>query len=215
MKAIDDVCRCIFEDQVHGCGTENVSLSSKFESENSLLRECRDGTRSKGFLKVIFKVFAHLSSKKLVMMENDSVEDVDLREKERVPANSTTKDQEVNVFHTRNNWKKNKKRSKRKKDVEELDPREKEANSTTKDEEVNVFLARNNGKKKRNGLSVRMILLKSWIHVRRRQIRKRSMFFKLGTMGRKRRNGLSVKCEIATINNTLKHEEGERLMLEE
>ncbi|GJT57160.1 hypothetical protein Tco_0992214 [Tanacetum coccineum] len=149
MKAIDDVCRCIFEDQVHGCGTENVSLISKFESENSLLRGCRDGTRSKGFLKVIFKVFVHLSLKKLVVMENDSVEDVDLREKERVPANSTTKDQEVNVFHTRNNRKKNKKWSKRKKDVEELDPREKEANSTTKDEEVNVFLARNNGKKKK------------------------------------------------------------------
>ncbi|GJZ21979.1 hypothetical protein Tco_0559018 [Tanacetum coccineum] len=128
-------------------------------------------------------------SKKLVVMENDSVRDVDLREKERVPENSTTKDQEVNVFHTRNNRKKNKKRSKRKKDVEELDPR-KEANSTTKDEE-------------------------SWIHVRRRQICKRSMFFRLGTMGRKRRNGLSVKCDIATIHNTLEHEEGERLMSEE
>ncbi|GJT57158.1 hypothetical protein Tco_0992212 [Tanacetum coccineum] len=67
-------------------------------------------------------------------MKNDSIEELDLREKERVLANSTTKDQEVNVFQTGNNGKKKKKRSKLKKDsVEELDPSEKEENSTKLD----------------------------------------------------------------------------------
>ncbi|GKC05838.1 hypothetical protein Tco_0997448 [Tanacetum coccineum] len=74
MKAIDDVCRCIFEDQERSCGSENVSLISRFESQISLLSQYRARTRSKGN--------NGKKKKKRSKLKKDSVEELDPSEEE-------------------------------------------------------------------------------------------------------------------------------------
>ncbi|PWA38813.1 hypothetical protein CTI12_AA577930 [Artemisia annua] len=59
------------------CDFENLSPNSKFDSQVSLLSEYHAKTKSKNFLKAIFKVYGHLGSNKLmgqIVMKKDHVQ---------------------------------------------------------------------------------------------------------------------------------------------